>query len=53
MGDANFLYASTLAFRIANGAALMDRARMESIIGFGEVVEGYEIVRQYILPPVF
>ena len=53
MGNANFLYASTLVFGIANGAALMDLAWVGSMIELGEMVGGYEVVRQYILPSPF
>lgn len=38
MGNANFLYASTLVFGIANGAALMDLAWVGSMIELGEMV---------------
>jgi phosphatidylinositol glycan class U len=45
-GNANFFYASTLVFGIANGAALMDCVWAGLRIALGEMKEGYEVVQQ-------
>ena len=45
-GNANFFYASTLVFGVANGAALMDCVWAGLRIALGEMKEGYEVVQQ-------
>ena len=45
-GNANFFYASTLVFGIANGAALMDCVWAGLRIALGGMKEGYEVVQQ-------
>jgi len=44
-GNANFFYASTLVFGVANGAALMDCVWAGLRIALGEMKEGYEVVQ--------
>lgn len=45
-GNANFFYASTLVFGMANGAALLDAIWAGLRIALGEPKEGYEIVQE-------
>ncbi|TDL26016.1 cell division cycle protein 91 [Rickenella mellea] len=45
-GNANFFYASTLVFGMANGAALIDCAWAGLRIAFGEKVPGHEVVQK-------
>ena len=45
-GNANFFYASTLVFGIANGATLMDCVWAGLRIALGETKEGHDVVQQ-------
>lgn len=45
-GNANFFYASTLVFGMANGAALLDATWAGLRIAIGDVKEGYDIVQE-------
>lgn len=44
-GNANFFYASTLVFGVANGAALIDCVWAGLRIAFGEEKEGYAVIQ--------
>ncbi|OBZ71406.1 GPI transamidase component GAB1 [Grifola frondosa] len=45
-GNANFFYASTLVFGMANGAALLDAVWAGLRIAVGELKDGYEVVQE-------
>jgi len=45
-GNANFFYASTLVFGMANGAALLDAMWAGLRVAIGELEKGYEIVQE-------
>ncbi|KZT73926.1 PIG-U-domain-containing protein, partial [Daedalea quercina L-15889] len=45
-GNANFFYASTLVFGVANGSALLDSIWAGLRIAMGEMKEGYEVVQE-------
>ena len=45
-GNANFFYASTLVFGMANGSALLDSIWAGLRIAIGEVKEGYEVIQE-------
>jgi len=45
-GNANFFYASTLVFTVANGFALEDVIWSGLRIALGEAVEGYAVVQE-------
>jgi GPI-anchor transamidase subunit U len=45
-GNANFFYASTLVFGVANGAALLDCMWAGLRVAIGEPKEGYEVIQQ-------
>lgn len=45
-GNANFFYASTLVFGMANGSALLDSIWAGMRLALGEVQEGYEVMQE-------
>ncbi|KAI0755146.1 PIG-U-domain-containing protein [Daedaleopsis nitida] len=45
-GNANFFYASTLVFGMANGAALLDAGWAGLRVAIGKVQDGYEVVQE-------
>jgi len=45
-GNANFFYASTLVFGMANGAALLDALWAGMRVALGDIKEDYEVVQE-------